>query len=32
MVEVLEIALVIAMFFAAGIILFEKIFDGEDDK
>ena len=30
--EILEVALIIAMLFAIGLILFERIFDEEDDS
>lgn len=32
MAEVLEVGLIISMLFAIGLILFERIFDEEDDK
>lgn len=32
MTDVLEVGLIIAMLFAIGLILFERIFDEEDDK
>lgn len=32
MAEIFEVALIIAMLFAIGLILFERIFDEEDDK